>query len=117
VRPFCLVPMGNAGGPAGPGLPFSAPEACVDRPAESQIVDLRDRLEEIEILLDKLSGLQCKATRLLLTPEERRASDCCGTLIDFPEGKDVPTCGGGVAPSPHLESMTPDPRLHVPDLD
>ena len=53
------------------------------------------KLDQVLLLLAGLQAKECEQIRLLLTPEGRRASDCCGAPLDFPNGKDAPSCGGG----------------------
>jgi len=86
---------------SGPAPPYRGEAIRQRAPGESD--DVQARLEALE-------SLSCELVRLLLTPEGRRASDCCGALMDFPDGKDAPSCGGTTvtSPSPML------PAAHVP---
>jgi len=59
-----------------------------------------DEEDEIEIRLEELELLSCELVRLLLTPQGQRFSDCCNVPMDFPDGKDAPSCGGTVVTSP-----------------
>jgi len=76
-------------------------KVCVDLPAETALGGIRDRLDE-------LATGQCESIRLLLTPEGRRASDCCSKETSFPDGKSAPSCGGTVLNSP---APPPSPAL------
>jgi len=72
-----------------------------------------DEADDVEIRLEALELLSCEMVRLLLTPQGQRASDCCDALMDFPDGKDAPSCGGTVVTSPS-PVFPPAPGLAPP---
>jgi len=86
------------------GARYERIKVCLDPPDETQAV--LDRL-------DSLEAKQCESVRLLLTPQGRRASDCCEAETHFPDGKSAPSCGGTVLNSP---APPPSPALLVNPL-
>ena len=112
------------------GMPGSSPafyfaqydsiRVCLEEPDQNQLI--LDRLDQIEAMMsenslkldqllfqfDDMSVMECEQIRLLLTPEGKRSTTCCD-VMEFPQGKDLPSLCGEYPEDENSDEKTDEP--------